>query len=197
MHTEIEGKWLNIDLDVFRKKLITNKAKLVQVETLMKRKIFDFDDKALSKVGGWVRVRDEGNKITLSYKQLNDRTIHGTKEVNIIVNDFDSTCQFLEAIGMKQKSYQETKRESWRLDGAEVELDSWPWIPGFIEIEGTSVQQVKKVASKLSLEWEKALHGSVEIAYQDIYDVTEEEIDQWESIEFTAIPEWLAAKKIK
>jgi len=32
-------------------------------------------------------------------------------------------------------SYQETRREKWMLDDAEVTIDTWPWIPTFIEIE--------------------------------------------------------------
>ena len=180
MHTEIEAKFLDVDADLLREKLKFLKATLVNDERTMKRKNFDFEDDRLRKINGWVRVRDEGNKVTLSYKQLNDRTLHGTKEVNVTVEDFEDTCNFLESIGMKQKSYQVTKRESWLLDDVEIEIDTWPWIPQYVEIEGKSEEEVKSAASKLNLDWQKALHGSVEVAYQAYFDVTEEEIDAWE-----------------
>ena len=163
----------------------------------MKRKNYDFEDERLQKISGWVRVRDEGDKVTLSYKQLNDRSIHGTKEANVTVLDFEDTCNFLESIGMKQKSYQVTKRESWLLDGVEIEIDTWPWIPQFVELEGKSKQSIKRVASKLEFDWQKALHGSVEIAYQAYFDVTEDEIDAWKEITFIPTPDWLEIKRIK
>lgn len=195
MNTEIEAKFTNIDLDKFRLKLQALKATLVQKERLMKRTVFDYPDNRLNKIGGWVRVRDEGDKITLSYKQLNDRTLHGTKEINLVVDNFVNTCKFLKLIGLKQKSYQETKRESWVLDNVEIELDTWPWIPSFVELEGKNENDIKNVANKLGLNWQKALHGSVETAYQEVYDVTEEEIDSWQTITFIEIPEWLKVKK--
>jgi len=94
METEIEAKFPDIDVDALRAILKEKGAHLVYPEVLMRRKTFDYPDRRLSKIGGWIRVRDEGNEITLCYKQLNDRTLHGTKEVNVIVDDFDRTCQF-------------------------------------------------------------------------------------------------------
>lgn len=195
MQTEIEAKWLNIDLDLMRKKLESIGAVLVQPERLMTRSVFDYSDKRLAKNGGWVRVRNEGNKTTLSYKQLNDRTLHGTKEISVVVDDFDKTCNFLKSIGLKSKSFQETKRESWKLGNVEIELDTWPWIPSFIEIEAGNENDLKNIASKLGLDFINALHGSVETAYQVVYDVTEDEVNNWEEIFFSEVPDWLMARQ--
>ncbi|PKL31521.1 adenylyl cyclase [Candidatus Saccharibacteria bacterium HGW-Saccharibacteria-1] len=196
MQTEIEAKWLNIDKAALRKALLGVGAELVSPERLMIRRAYDFPDERLESVKGWVRVRNEDNKITLSYKQLDDRTIHGTKEVTVVVNDFDSTCSFLESIGLMQKSVQETKRESWKLGNSEIELDTWPWIPSFVEIESTSEAELKTAAELLGLDYSKALHGSVETAYKAVYDVTEEEVNGWKEIRFVAVPTWLSSKKI-
>ena len=111
METEIEAKFLNIDPAQLRIKLQALGATQEHPEKLMKRKTFDDRDGRLNKVGGWIRLRDEGGKITLSYKQLNDRTLYGTKEITVSVDNFDATCLLLEAVGFTQKSYQETKRE--------------------------------------------------------------------------------------
>ncbi len=196
MHTEIEAKFLDIEPETLRAKLTALGATLVNPERLMKRKNFDFEDGRLYKVNGWVRVRDEGDKITVSYKQLNDRTLHGTKEVNVTVDDFDQACDFLLSIGLKQKTYQETKRESWILDGAEIEIDTWPWVPSYVEIEASSEEHVKSTATKLGLDWSKALHGSVEIVYQAKFDVTDADVDSWQEITFVDTPDWLEAKRI-
>lgn len=194
MQTEIEAKWLAINPTDIRQGLKSAGATLIAPERTMIRRNFDYPGMRLEKVGGWVRVRNEGDKITLSYKQLNDRTVHGTKEVNVVVSDFDDTCNFLEAIGLKQTSIQETKRESWKLGDTEIEIDTWPWIPTFIEIEAKSEDELFRVAELLGLPRTEALHGSVEIAYQAVYDVSEAEIDGWEEIRFIDTPDWLLAK---
>ena len=195
MQTEIEAKWIVPDLDIIRKKLAELKASLDQPERLMKRRTFDYPDKSLQKIGGWVRVRDEGNKITLAYKQLNDRSLHGTKEVSVEVTDFDRTCQILEAIGLEAKSYQETKRETWHYNNCEITLDTWPWIPSVVEIEGESEEAVKQAAADLAFNWAEALHGSIENVYQKYFDVTESEIQIWTEITFVPVPTWLEAKR--
>jgi adenylate cyclase class 2 len=140
-------------------------------------------------------VRDEGDKITMSYKKVIDRTVHGTKEISIEVSDFDHACAILVAAQLRLASYQETRREKWMLDGAEVTIDTWPWIPTFVEIEAPSEEKLKVAAKKLELQWDGALYGSVEPAYQKYYDVTEKEIDGWPEIIFSPIPDWLLKRK--
>lgn len=197
MQTEIEAKFLDASHEIIRSRLVELGAICKRPMQLMKRTNFDYPDRRLEGIGGWVRVRDEGDKVTLSYKQLNDRTLHGTQEVNLTVNDFDAARLLLEAIGLKTQSYQETKRESWQLESVEVELDEWPWIPPFIELEGPSQTSVKDAAKNLALNWQEAVHGSVEIAYQAIYDATEEEIDHIPEIIFGPVPAWLEERRIK
>ena len=195
MKTEIEAKFIHVDPTEMRKRLTGLGAQLRAPERLMRRKNYDYPDNRLEKVGGWVRLRDEVDKITLAYKQLNDRTLHGTKEVLVVVEDFDKTADFLTAIGLQMHSYQETRRESWLLKGVEVEIDTWPWIPTFIEIEGKDEQTVRDTARDLGLEWEKAMYGSVENIYQEIFNVTEREVDAWDTITFSPIPQWLEKKR--
>lgn len=197
MQTELEVKFLDIDKKTLRKKLKDIGAKLVHKERLMKRKVFDYPDEHLRKEGGWVRVRDEGDKITLSYKRLINRTLHGTKEIMIEVSSFEETCKFLLAIGLKLDAYMETKRERWDFEGSEVTIDTWPWIPTFVEIEAITEKKLKKLTKGLGFVWLDAMHGSVETAYQKYFDVTEKEVDSWESMTFISTPDWLEVKRRK
>lgn len=195
MQTEVEAKFPNIDPVSFRGVLFKVGAKQEYPEALMRRRNFDYDDHRLEKIGGWIRVRDEGNKVTLTYKQLNDRTLHGTKEIEVIVNDFDKTCDLLISIGLISKAYQETKREKWKLGEVEITIDTWPWVTPFVELEAPDENSLKSTAELLGLDWSKAMHGSVETIYQMHYDFTEEEIDRWPTITFIPEPDWLLAKK--
>ncbi len=195
MQTEIEAKFTDIDPVAVRERLRAIGTRQEYPERLMRRAVFDYPDKRLYAVGSWVRVRDEGNRVTLSYKQVNDRTLHGTQEVVVTVDDFETACALLIAIGMQRKSSQETKRESWRSREAEITIDTWPWIPTFLEIEGPQEAVVRKTAEDLGFDWQWALYGSVEPVYQMHYDVSEEEINHWESITFIPTPAWLLARK--
>lgn len=195
MQTEIEAKFLDIDPEELRKKLKDLGAELIHPERLMRRRVFHLSENPFG--GRWLRVRDEGDRITLTLKEMQDRTLHGTREVTIEVDDFEKACALLSAVGMVNRSYQETKRERWEWNGVEVTIDTWPWIPPFVELEGSSEGNLRNVAEQLGLDWNQTLHGSVETAYQRYYDVTDQEIDSWQTITFVPIPDWLEVKRRK
>lgn len=197
MKPEIEAKFLDADHDALRAKLKELGAECVQPMRVMKRQGFDFPDGRLrDKNNGWVRVRDEGDKITMSYKQLNNRELDGTHEVQIIVDNFDSAGEFLKALGMERNVFQVTKRESWRLGEFEIELDEWPWAKPYVEMEGPDEAGLKDLAAKLGLDWSKVCHGSVEIVYQGEYDVTDEDIYTIPNINFDdPVPDWLEERR--
>ncbi len=195
MKPEIEAKFTDIDVDTFRAKLGASGATLIHGELSMRRKNFDYPDMRLQKKAGWIRVRDEGTQVTLSYKQLNERTLLGTEEVSCVVDDFDAACEFLSSIGLVQKAHQETRRERWELGGVEVTIDTWPWIPTFVEFEAGTEDALKEAVEKIGFDISKALYGSVENVYQMHYDFTEDEIDSWSEILFVPEPAWLLAKR--
>jgi len=199
MKPEIEAKFLNVDHGALRRKLKKAGGTCVQPMRITSRKNYDFPDGRLGKEKrGWVRLRDSGDKLTVSYKQLNSRELDGTHEVSFEVDDMDAADAFLQAIGLVQDNYQETKRESWLLDGCEVELDEWPWIRPFAEIEGPDERALKSCARTLDLDWADACHGSVEVAYRAEYDITDAEIDHIPLITFEApVPKLLTDRRRK
>ncbi|GHU08689.1 hypothetical protein FACS189431_5400 [Alphaproteobacteria bacterium] len=194
MKIEIEAKWLGVNHDDLRLKLKKLGAKQMRPLTEMVRAVFDLPNN-LNKKNGWVRVRDEGDAITMSYKQVDDKSITGTKEVRLSVDDFENAVDFLNQVGLKQKSLQETKRESWELDGVEIDLDEWPWLPPFVEIEARNEEKLASVAESLGFAMSDAMHGSADFVYAKYYDVTIDEVNAWVEIKFGETPEWLAGKK--
>ncbi|HEX8182747.1 MAG TPA: class IV adenylate cyclase [Candidatus Saccharimonadales bacterium] len=198
MKPEIEVKFLHADHDALRAKLLSLGAVCAQPMRLMRRRMYDFPDGRLyTSKNGLARVRDEGNKVTMTYKQLNDRSLHGTLEVNMQVDSFEQACTFLEQLGLTAKSYQETRRESWRLNNFEIELDEWPWAQPYIEIEGSDEQSLADLAHKLDLDWERRVHGTVEVVYRAEYNVSDDEFNTLSIISFNdPAPQWLQAKHI-
>src|SRR6185312_3633752 len=106
MNIEYEAKFPNISKADIRRQLKKLGAKLVQPETLYKRFIFNLP-KGQDLVGGRVRVRDEGGKITMSVKATLGNKIADQQEILLEVSDFNQAVSFLKALGCEQKAYQE------------------------------------------------------------------------------------------
>ena len=94
------------------------------------------------------------------------------KKTNLVLNE----------LGFVAKGYQENRRRQYILDGVEIDIDSWPLIPTYLEIEGKSEQDVYQVLEKLGISRDSATSRDVEGIYLDygydlekIYDLKLEE----------------------
>lgn len=170
MDTEIEVKFLRTDHAVVRRALTAVGAVCEQPMRLMRRSVFATTPEMHSE-SGYIRVRDEGERVTLTYKQFDkELTLHGAQEIETTVADYDKTVAILKAAGIRCFSTQESKRETWKYRGTEVVLDEWPWLEPYIEIEGESESALREVASELGFDWEKdAVFGDVMAAYRAQY----------------------------
>jgi adenylate cyclase class 2 len=97
---------------------------------------------------------------------------------------------FLKQIGLVQKSVEETKRESWELDGSDIGLDEWPWLPPFGESEAEGKPKLVATAKKLGLNMGDAMYGSADFVYEKYYDVTCDEVNVCPEIKFSAPAPW-------
>jgi len=134
---------------------------------LMRRVIIETDQ--LANRHAFVRVRHEGYRTTLTYKQFDEASLTGAKEIEVTVSDFDATVALLEQVDLVHKSFQESRRETWKLGDVEVVIDEWPHLNAYIEIEGGSEASVKKAAETLGFVWSDAIFGSVTEVYQHQY----------------------------
>lgn len=169
MTPEIEAKFLNVSHDDIRKKLRDLGGVCEIPMRLMKRVVLDFPDKRLQAKQAWLRVRDEGNKITVTYKVAVEGDPHGTHEIETITSSYEDAIRQFEALGLERLSAQETRRETWKIADSEVVLDEWPWLEPFIEIEGPSHESIQMIAKQLDLDWSEAIFGTVLSIYQKIY----------------------------
>ena len=166
MKNEIEAQFLDIDKEAMRIRLKEIGAKLEKPEVLMRRVVFYTGEHSFA------RVRDEGDKIIMTYKNISDEhSILGTKEVNVEASSYDDAILFLRGCGLEIKARQETRREIWKFDEVEICIDTWPWIPTFMEVEGPTEESVWEVAKKLGFGKDQAKFGSVDTTYQRYYGV--------------------------
>ena len=191
MNNEIEASFLDVNKDNLREKLKVAGAECIKPEIMMRRTVFD------SGPHSFARVRDEGDKIVMTYKNFEDEdSIMGVKEVNLVVNNYDDAVKFIAGCGLEQKAVQETYRETWILDGVEITIDTWPWIPTYTEIEGPSEEAVWSVSERLGFKKEDAMFGAVDKIYNHYYGVDMDIVDfETPVINFEIDPpEWVKAK---
>lgn len=170
MTPEIEAKFLKIDMLDIQQRLRDVGATCKQPMVLMKRVIMDYPDNRLqSQQNGYVRIRYEGTKTTLTFKRFENLQLGGAQEIETEVADLDKTIAVFQAVGLTVRSFQESKREAWQLGEAEIVIDEWPWLEPYIEIEGKSESIVKQAAEKLLLNWQHAVFGDVMVAYRATY----------------------------
>lgn len=168
MQSEIEVKFLNVSFDDIRAKLTELGGVCEQPMRLMRRVAIDSEFMRTDK-DSFLRVRDEGHRVTMTYKQFDELSVDGAKEIEVEVSDYDATVAILAQAGLPAHTSQETRRENWRLGEVEVMLDEWPWLKPYIEIEAGSEVALRRVAEQLGFEWEDAVFGDVMAAYRAEY----------------------------
>lgn len=167
MNTEIEVKFLNVDIDNIRARLEKVGATLEHPMRLMQRALID--TKELDAKNAFLRIREEGDRTTMTFKQFDENSLTGAKELEVAVSDFSTTLQILEQFELTPRTLQESRRETWRLGSVEVVIDEWPWINPYIEIEGETEEAVKDTATLLGFDWKDAMFGSVDVIYNREY----------------------------
>ena len=176
MNIEYEATYTNINKDSIRKRLSEAGADLIRKEFLQKRMVFNLPN-GHNINGGWLRVRDEDDKITMSLKVIDGDKIHNQKEVMLVIDNFEEARKFLSEIGCEEKAYQENKRELWKLDDVEITIDEWPFLESFVEVEGKSEEQVKTVSEKIGFDYSKAKFCAIDTLYNEKYGISIDQIN--------------------
>jgi adenylate cyclase class 2 len=175
MEIEYEATFINIDKDEVRARFKKAGAQLLRPEYLQKRIPFHLPKEKRSATK-FARVRDEGDKVTLSLKIMDGDKIENQKELCLTVDSFEKAVELLELLGCEAKSFQESKREIWELDGVEITINEWPFLEPLVEVEGKSEKEVKKVSEKIGFDYAQALFCSAAIPYQMKYGIHPDKI---------------------
>lgn len=178
MHTEYEVRILNIDVEDVIKRIEQTKA-VKEWDCLQRRYVYDFIPKL---DGKWIRLRTNGLKTTLTIKNIVSSSIDGTQELEIEVDNFERCHMILKELGYEAKGYQENRRIQYTLNGVEIDIDYWPMIPTYLEIEGPSEDAVYHIVELLGFTKDVCTTRDVEGIYLDygrnleeIYDLKLEE----------------------
>lgn len=150
MITEYEIKVLDISPEHIKEQLKTLWATYIHT-TFFRRYVYDMVPPQDNKR---IRLRTDWTKTTLTCKEIIDaQKIDGVKEREIVVDSFEMTHELLMHMWFTAKAYQENRRESYQLDWCDIEIDSRPLIPPYVEIEWPNKESVLSTLNILAVEW--------------------------------------------
>lgn len=109
----------------------------------------------------WIRLRQTGEQITITVKHILENCsisdglqqygLDAINETEINVDSIEIANELLETLGFYHRNYQEKKRISYIYKplSLEIEIDTWPMIPPYLEIEGKSEEEIYKFVDML------------------------------------------------
>ena len=158
---EVEVKFLVADLVGFRERL-TDAGGSLKKERVFERNIrFDTPDNALLKKGELLRLRQDASvRVTFKGEVAEDLVSEAKvrEELEVSVNNFDTTAKIFERLGFAPVQIYEKYRETFTLADIEIVLDEMPF-GNFVELEGEETA-IKTMSAELGLDWRKRINNN-------------------------------------
>ena len=118
-----------------------------------------------------VRIRNTNKGTTLTFKHKEAHTVVGIKEIEFTVDNADKARDFLVEVGLVLYRVQEKRRHKFMLGEVIVDIDTWPSVPTYVELEGPSEEAIKDAASKLGFDWAEAEFGLAHDVIEGKYNI--------------------------
>lgn len=178
MSYEIETKVLNIDAEKMKEKLISLGAKQIQ-DTRLVVDWYRLKGVKEGKDEWFLRIRSNSeSKHEVTWKARSDilGTARKHKEINFAIPEPEKLADLFEEIGLEKYAHQEKDRVSFSYQDWQFDIDQYPKMPAFLEIEGESEKHVNEGIKLLGLEnnptWVKGERILIQNTYKlDWYDM--------------------------
>lgn len=146
---ELEIKILNINLAEMRKKL-----KKIGAKKIFSRKIiaqyYDNENLMVRGKGNLLRLRMLGKEPQLTIKKIiSTKGYKITEETDIVIEDFKKMHNALLALGFGCYGCLKKTRERWHFDGLSFEIDKYPNLPYYLEIEAKTNKSLAAAKKRL------------------------------------------------
>lgn len=150
---EIEVKILDIDRARTEAALIEMGAEKV-FDGILHAFYYDTPDHAIRKKKGTFRLRKEGGKAVLAFKDhVESSQAKIRDETEVAVADFDAMKHILESAGLLVWLEMQKHRTTYTYKGVHFEFDNYSgihdYIPEFLEIEADDLSRIHKYAGML------------------------------------------------
>jgi adenylate cyclase class 2 len=171
MAHEIETKVLEIN----QKKIIALLKKLGAKKIQQTRLIVDWYRLQGVKAGKdpwFLRIRSYSDgKSEVTWKAKSDilGTARKHKEINFLIAEPEKLSDLFQEIGLELYAHQEKDRVSYIFKNWQFDIDQYPRMPAYMEIEGTSEKHINEAIKLLKLENHKTWAKGERILIQETY----------------------------
>lgn len=173
MAHEIETKVLDIDPEEIKRALTSLGAKKISENRL----VVDWYRIKGIKEGEdpwFLRIRSYSNgKNEVTWKAKSDilGTARKHKEINFEIAEPEELGDLFEEIGLEKYAHQEKDRISFTYKNWRFDIDQYPKMPAFLEIEGESEENIKEAMKLLGLEANRTWAKGERILIQELYNL--------------------------
>jgi len=171
MAYETETKVLDINTEQMKGKLRSVDAREIQDTTL----IVDWYHVRGTKPGEdpwFLRIRSNsegGHEVTWKAKSDVLGVSRRHKEINFMVEEPEKLAELFDELGLEPYAHQEKRRTSFEYEGWRFDIDQYPGMPAYMEIEGASEEHVKEALAMLGLESNRTSAEGERVLIQDTY----------------------------
>jgi adenylate cyclase, class 2 len=148
---EIEVKFRITDLSALTARLMSEGFRLITPRTHEMNTLYDLADSGLRNRGALLRLRQYGDRWTVTYKD--QPTVQGRhkmrREIETLVENGPALAQILEALGYQPRFSYEKFRTEWADGSGHMVIDETP-VGNFGEIEGAP-EWIDEAAGRLNI----------------------------------------------
>jgi len=171
---EIEVKFYVISLEEIKQKILDLGGILVQERCFESNLRFDTADGRLRNLRQVLRLRrDKDNILTFKGAAEVGKPVSIRQEIEVLVDDFDTTRTLLEGLGYEVVMAYEKYRTTYSLLDSLVVLDELPY-GNFVEVEGPNGKSIQKVARNLNLNWKNRVMTSYTYLFESLKKIRPE-----------------------
>lgn len=124
--------------------------------------------------GAYLRLRREGSRYELIFKQKvkGGGGVKSETEISVEITEaeWQQTAEVLRGMGLKRIVLQEKKRVSYKYAPYRYDIDTWPGVPTYLEVEAPTPEGVMEAIALLGLAQQDAVSMSAAEVF-DIYGV--------------------------
>jgi len=150
---EVETKILNVDKSQLENKLNSLGAKKI-LDTKLTVDWYRLQGCIEGQDPWFLRIRsysDGKSEVTWKGRSTVLGVARQHPEINLLTNEPTKLAELFKAIGLEPYAHQEKYRLSWTLDDYRFDLDQYPQMPAYLEIEGRSESHIQAAIKLLEL----------------------------------------------
>ena len=150
-------------------KYIEENINNIDISKLEDRKMLKIIEDTGNRFFKWIRLRQDGEIVEITIKYIYsykaNYNIDEVKEIEIKTDNFEMANKLIEEMGYYRKKLAEKKRDSYSYQGMDIEIDEWPLLEPYIEIEGTNIDKIYELANLLGYSKEQTRVMNTEDVY--------------------------------